>query len=124
MNLFETGKFVLSSGTKSWWKIDCDALSDSDWATLADLVRCVVPKFSEVHGVPRGGLKLEKLLKPYCCDSGPILIVDDVLTTGGSMESLRDKLDPLGKQEIVGVVVFARSVCPEWIKPLFQFLPG
>ena len=42
------------------------------------------------------------------------LIVEDVVTTGGSMERIRaDRL-------AVGVCVFARGPCPWWVTPLFQ----
>ena len=42
-----------------------------------------------------------------------MLIVDDVFTTGASMEALHTPGD-------IGAVVFARGLCPSWITPLFQ----
>ena len=114
MNLFRSGLFQLSSGKQTSWKIDCDALVDDDWKTLAGMVRLMVPSFRSVVGVPTGGLKLAEHLQPFCTIEGPLLIVDDVLTTGQSMEDMRRA------REAVGVVVFARGQCPIWIKSIFQ----
>ena len=62
--------------------------------------------------------------RPY---SAPRLIVDDVLTTGGSMCRLRDELsvafvaqDPRAESRINGAVVFARGKCPDWVRAVFQ----
>lgn len=122
MNIFQTGSFTLNSGKTSPLKIECDALSDVDWATLA-LLASQEMSFREVHGVPTGGLVFADALRPY--ETGkltdPILIADDVLTTGGSME--RKKIE-LGKTyqstPIIGVVAFARAICPHWILPIFS----
>jgi len=35
MNLFQFGDFSLHSGSKSKWKIECDALTDEDVEALA-----------------------------------------------------------------------------------------
>ena len=94
------------------WKIECDDLTQMDWACLAEVISRRF-LFSEVVGVPRGGLALAKALQPYCT-SGPRLIVDDVLTTGQSMEGVRRY------QDDVGVVVFARGPCPDWVYPIFR----
>ena len=114
MSLFKLGDFTLYSGAKSVFKIDCDALTDEDWDTLAYLInqRC---KFSSVLGVPNGGLKLEAALQKYVT-IGPALIVDDVLTTGTSMDEARHN-SPYKSH--IGYVVFARSKCPSWINALF-----
>ena len=108
-------QFVLHSGMKSVWKIDCDALSFGDIHTLARMIRLIVPPFAVVEGVPRGGLLLAKLLSQYCIrPPGPLLIVDDVLTTGESMEQHR------AGRIARGVVIFARGPVPSWVTPLFQ----
>lgn len=114
MNLFQQGNFILHSGGKSGWKIDCDALTDMDWDTLALMIseRC---KFGAAIGIPRGGVKLAEALKQYITE-GETLIVDDVLTTGTSMERERQRQG--GKP--TGFVVFARDKCPDWITALFQ----
>jgi hypothetical protein len=112
--LFKTGAFVLHSGEQSQWKIDCDVLTDEDWATLAHLIADQII-FSAVEGVPEGGLKLAAALHKLCYETGPLLIVDDALTTGASMEKWR-----CGR-EAIGVVLFARGQCPAWVRPVFQF---
>ena len=64
MHLFETGEFKLSSGKKSDWKIECDALVPSDWDTLA-LIVSKAYKFNRVVGIPEGGLPFAEALEPY-----------------------------------------------------------
>ena len=119
MSLFQLGNFTLHSGGKSFWKIDCDALSSEDWATLAKMVYENVDRFRRVVGVPQGGLKLAIALKPYCFPNPeyPTLIVDDVLTTGDSMTKMKKTIS--GK--VIGAVIFARGRCPDWVVALFQY---
>ena len=123
MQLFQQGDFTLHSGEWSGFKIECDALTELDWSTLAFMVsqRFV---FSNAIGIPRGGLTFADALKPYATNrtGDPWLIVDDVLNTGGSMELERHKLGELG-MAVFGVVVFARRQCPDWIHPMFQLWP-
>lgn len=119
MNLFQHGDVVLHSGSVSKWKIECDALTDEDWETLALMLSQKLQPFKTVEGVPRGGLKLAKALQKYCGSGGNHLIVDDVLTSGKSMKEARRAI----KKEVVsvaGAVVFARNYCEMWITPLFQ----
>ena len=130
MNLFQTGEFTLSSGIQSNFKIDCDALTDDDIETLATIARTFIPEtmFGDVpmrlvrgvYGVPSGGNRLvfalRELVLPTQAHNAPILIVDDVFTTGRSMETVRLK----HSEPVCGVVIFARAPCPRWIKPLFQ----
>ena len=114
--LFKSGNFTLSSGVMSKFKIDCDALSDEDIETLAKMVSDVY-SFGVVLGIPTGGLRLAYALKQYAISSSDtILIVDDVLTTGNSMERAFKQFQP---EYVMGVVIFARSKCPDWITPVF-----
>lgn len=116
-SLFQLGDFTLHSGSKSNWKIDCDVLTDADWETLACLVAEKVD-FAVVHGIPKGGLKFAIALQKYVNPlSAFTLIVDDVLTTGGSMEEARQEY---GIERSKGVVLFVRGKCPDWITPIFQ----
>lgn len=124
MSLFQQGDFKLHSGGVSKWKIECDALTDEDWKTLAVMMRQTIGPFSSVEGVPTGGLKLAEYLKPMCVENTYThLIVDDVLTTGNSMEDLR-KFRQLNYEgnliRIIGGVVFARGPCPNWVIALFK----
>lgn len=112
MNLLQLGDFALASGRKSRFKIDCDALSDADIATAAAWLAELLPPFGWVEGVPRGGLRLAAALRFYA-SIGPLLVVDDVFTTGNSMERQR------AGREAIGAVIFARGPCPPWVTPLF-----
>ena len=111
--LFQFGDFTLHSGQRTDWKIDCDALTDSDIETLAKIISQRF-RFSRVEGVSTGGLRLAKALENYCSLRERLLIVDDVLTTGASMEKQR------AGREATGVVIFARGDCPAWVTALFQ----
>jgi orotate phosphoribosyltransferase len=117
MNLFRAGRFVLHSGAVTNFLIDCNALTDEDLAALAAHVVARIPPFYAVEGVATGGLRFADALRPYVQAGGGLLIVDDVLTTGASMEEQRHGRDALG------VVMFARGPCPPWVWPLFQFQP-
>lgn len=122
MNLIEFGWFTSHSNFQLPWKIDCDALSDGDIESLVKLI-CWKFAFGEVYGVPRGGVRLAEALKPYCREGYPLLIVDDVLTTGRSMIAAFDQQhggagNKLTKRPI-GVVIFARGPCPDWVWPIF-----
>ena len=119
MSLFNTGAFRLHAGGVSNFKIDCDHLSDEDIQALADYIGPRL-KFSRVVGIPEGGLRFAEALHKYCSLDGPLLIADDVLTTGRSMQEAY--FDHPGYANIIGVVIFARGQCPDWITPIFQML--
>ena len=115
-DLFQRGDFMLHSGARSDFKIDCDALTDTDLDTLACLIAERVEPFVRVRGIPTGGLKLARALACFAVhQSQRLLIVDDVLTTGGSMEIAKFDVP-----SAIGAVIFARGPCPDWIMPLFQ----
>lgn len=126
MNLFKSGDFTLNSGAKSKWKLECDALTDADIETLAYMIGILVGPFHSVEGIPRGGLKLAAAMEKHRYNGEsfaplPYLIVDDVLTSGGSMERRRRELaNPIGLTTtgaaIIGVVIFSRGQLPPWIK--------
>ena len=117
MTLFQAGDFVLHSGQRSTWKIDCDALTDADWDTLSYMaLDAIAPKrFGMVESVPRGGNKFAKALgRAARAGESLTVLVDDVLTTGESMERAR-----AGREDVIGVVAFARGPVPLWVTPLF-----
>jgi hypothetical protein len=63
-------------------------------------------------------VRFAKALEKYIDPDGDIrLIVDDVLTTGTSMEEARKQL---GWDDATGIVIFARGRCPDWILPIFD----
>lgn len=128
-NLIQLGDFVLNSGAESKWKLECDRFIEENAEGLAYLIRLLVGPFGSVEGVPRGGLRLAYELARWRSPAGPHLIVDDVLTTGGSMERARNsyaenhpgEVAPIVKHtQVIGAVVFARGRCPAWITPLLQ----
>lgn len=109
--------FISHSGKKLDFKIECDFLTDDD---LKVFVYIILKKynFSKVVGIPRGGIRLSNMLKQHQnSESKNILIVDDVLTTGGSMEKMKSKFV---NKNIKGVVIFSRGETPDWIDPIFQ----
>jgi len=112
-NVFQQDDFTLHSGSKSFWKLNCDAFIDQDWATLARIIGRRLA-FQAVEGVPRGGLRLAEQLERYRRSEGGLLIVDDVLTTGASMEQQR------AGREAKGIVVFARGQVPAWVTPMWS----
>ena len=127
-DLFQTVDFTGHSGDKLKWKIECDALSTAEWDTLAAMIYEYEPRnFGEVVGIPRGGLPLARALEGYATgnDDDPILIVDDVLTTGGSMNTFqmdyfRNRNPSRG---YVGWVAFSRIPLEHangWISALFM----
>lgn len=125
--LFQSGSFTLSNGATSGYKIECDALTWKDWAGVAAMIteEKLLPPFCGAVGVPRGGRPLAAAMQPYCTENraDPILICEDVLTTGTSMEKYRQLMTqpPSGRPEsgYIGVVLFARGPCPGWIVPVF-----
>lgn len=116
--LFIQKDWVTHSGGTAHYKIECDALTDEDIETLAFIVS-QKGAFTHVRGVPHGGTRLAKALEKYRVrrGDGVKLIVDDVLTTGRSMEDAKRET---GWSDAVGVVIFARGQCAEWIRPMFQ----
>lgn len=116
MTLFRHGRFTLHSGAESDFKIDCDALAEEDLEALAWLIVRKMPLFRRVEGVPTGGAGLAYELEGFCDEKAKLtLIVDDVLTTGDSMEEQRN-----GRSDVIGAVIFARGQCPSWVLPLFR----
>jgi hypothetical protein len=106
------------------FKIECDALTNEDLETIVHMIGSTF-RFKEVRGVPVGGLCIADALKPYAGDpSGgfihkcDVLIVDDVLTTGMSMLEIKRRYYPR-RDNVLGVVLFARGECPPWVHPIF-----
>jgi hypothetical protein len=110
--LFERGAAVLDSETKPKWRINVDSLTDADIDSLARLAVERVGHFGHVEPVHPGGARLADALRRYAT-RGPLLIVDDILTTGTTLEAQREG------REAVGVVIFAMGPCPVWVKPIF-----
>ena len=120
-NLFQQKRFQMHSGGYSDFKLECDALTTGDYETLAFIISRNI-KFGEVYGIPRGGLPFGDALKKYITPNHPtLLIADDVLTTGGSMEEAKGQFIAKGydSANIRGIVVFARGELKSWIESIF-----
>jgi len=115
--LFRVGNFAAHSGVTLPWKVECDALTDEDWECAAVMAADIIGPFAKVEGVPRGGLKFAAALRMHSVTHHagvPLVIVDDVLTTGNSMNRHRGN-----DLTAVGVVLFARGRCPDWVTPIW-----
>lgn len=121
-HLFHQGDYTFHSGSSSKWKLECEALTEADWETIAFVISEKFV-FGEVFGVPRGGMVLQTKLQKYATNHSedPVLIVDDVMTTGKSMEELLSSLKIPLSRKIHGVVLFCRdrTTCPAWVHPIF-----
>ena len=122
-DLFQSQNFKSHSGLDLNWKIECDALSDPEWFTISKMIMERTPPFREAVGIPRGGVKLGDLLNEHATgnEKDPICIVDDVLTTGESMEYFLSQYQRNRRPFMaIGWVVFARVQTPDWVRALFQ----
>ena len=153
MDLFQKVDFKSSAGLDLTWKIECDAISDDEWECIATMIMERAKPFRSAIGVPTGGIKLAEMLNEYGTGSylDPVCIVDDVLTTGKSMEeykvrAIKDEEERISicktftgvkrtraeqdiitngsKVDPVGWVVFARNHPAEWISSLFYMAPN
>lgn len=119
MALFQRGNFTLASGLISPWKIECDALTNDDWHGLAVMLieRLPLP-FETAVGVPRGGVPFAQALLEFANPfASTLLVVDDVWTTGGSMEKYISEQHP--DRDIMRAVVFARKPPPANVTAIF-----
>ena len=125
--LFITGPFVLHSGEETDFLIDCEGLEDKDLEALAHMAyhkMGIVPR--AVEGIPEGGLRFADAMRSVIegrrgyVQHGPLLIVDDVLTTGTSMEKACGQPGFALNVNAVGCVIFARSTPAPGITALFQ----
>ena len=113
--------FHWHSGEELNWKIECDALFPSEWKCIARMIMEYEKRpFQAAIGIPRGGVELGRWLNEYSTGNPdhPYLIVDDVLTTGGSMDEYKE--EHFDGKESFGWVVFARKQPQPWVKALFQ----
>ena len=122
-HLFQSIDFKSHSGLDLSWRIEMDALSDPEWFTIKKMIMELTPPFKEAVGIPQGGTKLGDLLNEHGTgkEEDPICIVDDVLTTGESMEYFLTQYQRNRRPfTVIGWVVFARGQCPGWVTSLFQ----
>ena len=122
INLFQTVNFKSHAGLDLTWKIEMDALTAPEWYTIKCMILDLSAPFREAIGIPRGGTKLGQLLNQHGTGKklDPILIVDDVLTTGVSMIEYKRQRAFRNPTQYIGWVVFARNKTPDWCRALFQ----
>jgi len=123
MNIFQEVDFKSHSGLDLSWKIECDGVSKKEWKCLTEMIMDYEKRpFQSAIGIPRGGVVLGSYLNQYSTENpdDPILIVDDVLTTGGSMEEFKRERMFRNPTKYIGWVVFARGFPPQWCRSLFQ----
>lgn len=116
MSLFQRKPYKMNSGGIACYKIECEALTDEDFETLAWLI-AQKGEIRAVHGISNNGRRLAAQIKKHLSKDGVRLILDDVLTTGASMEAAKRDT---GWRDAVGVVIFARGPCPRWVLPVFS----
>ena len=117
MDLFQKCNFISHAGLQLNWKIEMDALSDTEWDTCATMIMEYQKRpFYKAEGIPRGGVKLADALNKYASGDpiDQVLICDDVYTTGTSMREVY-------QEGAIGIVVFARNeITDDWIKAIWQ----
>lgn len=122
-DLFVEGRFQASSGGFLDEKFECDALTDNEINCLANMiVRRWDPLFKVKQVVwvpPRNGiykdeyaprrlaLRIHQLIYQTIGGQGQTWVIDDVYTTGRSLQTEMDKHGKFGK--VVGWVIFDRS---------------
>lgn len=116
MNLFALGSFILRSGEPAEWRINCEALTAQDYEALALIGSRMLPSFGAVESVPRGGIPFAEALRRHSTE-GPLLIAEDVATTGGSMEAIR------AGRAALGISIFARGRLPTRIRSIWRMGP-
>jgi len=122
--MFKFKPFKSHAGKPLSWKIECDTLSQEDIDCLADLI-CMTHSYRDVEHPPTKSANLINLvgkLSLHKTSDGDYdyLIVDDVFTTGKTMNEIYEHLHTKHDKKTKGVVIFARSECPHWITPIFQ----
>ncbi len=121
--LIHLGQVILHSGDESSFKLIADDFIEENLEGLVELIRMLAGPFSSVEGIPRGGDRLAEALHPHCSKKGAHLLVDDVCTTGISLEDARGNAESPYRgnhKNVKGVVVFARGRCPSWVQAIFQ----
>jgi orotate phosphoribosyltransferase len=118
------GEFKSHSGLTLPFKIECDNLTDTELEVIANIIYKKCYPFCEVIGIATGGDRLAEILKERVSgnETDSYLIVDDVFTTGNSMEEKRRTsilTYDLWNKPITGAVIFARKTPPLWIYPVF-----
>ena len=120
MDLFQECDFISHAGLHLKWKIEMDALSDAEWEACATIIMEYQKRpFYEAVGIPRGGVPLGNALDKYSTGNidHPLLIADDVYTTGTSFKEFKEEYYP--NEATLQWCIFAREPTIGRVKALF-----
>ncbi len=120
MDLFQDVDIIGHAGGKLTWKIECDALSDAEWQVLANLILHYEKRpFRVAIGIPTGATALGNILNRHATGErrDPVLVVDDVYTTGTSFREFKEK--NYADEHIIQWVCFARKPTTSDVNALF-----
>ena len=121
-SLFQLFDFTLPNGDSTFYKIECDHLTDEDIETFAKMVGHV--SFKSVEGIPRGGIAFAKALEKYIDPESEVhLVVDDVLASGKAMTDAMQAAFDRGEEVVRGIVIFSRGPKLNNCVPIFQMHP-
>jgi hypothetical protein len=123
--LIDPRPFTSHSGVRLPFKIECDAYTDADLAAFAAVAAARI-KFRHVIAAGSGaGARFAEALRRYeRTDATIVLIADDVLTTGNSLEKAASMEQDCGTDhwDIRGLVLYDRSregQRPDWVSAFF-----
>ena len=124
MNLFQTQE------KHPYLHINCKALTDEDWNSIAFLLSKKLSNFKRTIGVPKSGKILAEKMEKYATDkdSLPTLICDDTLISSASLNKFKSILQASESyggvryvdDKFIGAVAFLGGKCPQWVTPLIK----
>jgi hypothetical protein len=121
-SIFQLFNFTLPNGDSTFYKIECDNLTDEDIECFAKMVGHV--SFKSVEGIPRGGVPFAKALLKYTDPESEVhLVVDDVLASGKSITDAMQAAFDGGEEVVRGIVIFSRGPKLNNCVPIFQMHP-
>lgn len=134
MSIFKNQRVHKADGRVLPFVIDCDDMTDAELGIFAKMIIDRYPDFADViHPNSHYGSVAPRLAKAIC-ELRPaipyeqakyVLVVDDVVTTGASMEKCKQDHEaskPLAASPwgYVGVSIFSHGhSIPQWIHPIF-----
>ena len=119
-DLFQKTNFISHSGIPMTWKIECDSISLMEWECIAHMINETEQQpWRKAIGIPRGGVPLGLCLDKFSTgvETDPILIADDVYTTGKSFTDFVNENYPY--DATIQWCVFARQPTRGRVKALF-----
>ena len=120
VDLFQKTNFTSHSGIRMTWKIECDSISLMEWECIAHMIKETEQQpWRKAIGIPRGGVPLGLCLDKFSTgvETDPILIADDVYTTGKSFNDFVNENHP--NDATIQWCVFARQPTRGRVKALF-----